>query len=870
MKTIRLIALLLIAVSTPAQLVRETNSTLKFPTVVTSAPGQYELKDAFPNLTFDRPVCIATPPGETNRIFVIERVGRIITVTNFANPVKEVFLDMSAQVNASDWVNNRRTEGLSSIAFHPNFAVNHRFFVTYNTFITTTQGAGHHNRVSEFLSSADTRTGVLNSEIPLITQYDEGDGHNINDLHFGPDGYLYIASGDEGDGGTGDDFNNAQKIDKDFFSAIMRIDVDKKAANLLPNIHAASNRQGYKIPADNPFVGATSFNGLAVNPQNVRTEFFAVGLRNPWRFSFDPQTDSIYEGDVGQHTREEVNMIVKGGNYGWSYKEGTSPGPKTGPGGFTSIAPIYEYGTGFGADQGFSVTGGVVYRGAKIPALFGHLVFADYVSGNVWEMNIDAQPYTKKRLMGIGRGAAGFGYDPRNGDVLAVNHDQGKIMRLQFSSGAPDNVPTTLDQTGIFADLAALRPNAGIYSYDVNAPLWSDGALKKRWFSIPSGKQIHFNANTNWTFPTGSVFVKHFEIATRVGDPTSIVRLETRVIVKTDPGVYGLTYRWDTNGANATLVPDGGDSLGLYITDGATTRRQTWRFPSRSECLSCHTEAGGRVLGFNTAQMNRDCAYGSVTTNQIRALATAGFFDNAPTNARTLYALATVNDASVSRTYRVKSYLAANCSFCHQPGSSTYAAWDGRITTPLSQASIVYGPLLNSAGPGTKVITPGDTNLSAIITRMRSTTTDRMPPIGTSVVDVDAVKLINDWVMQDLPAMEWYDAWAARVIPGGIDAARDADPDGDGVSNYAEFLMGSDPLSANNSGTFKLPGAIQIHQPANRGIIIETTDEMPPTGWSVLDHPQNLLTFPAVAVDRSISNPTTGAHKYFRFRVVEP
>ena len=871
--TLSLLIGMLVAPQSLAQLVRQANTTLKFPQTIATSPGQLELAELLPGISFDRPVCIAAAPGET-RLFVVERFGRVWVINDLANPTKQLFLDISSRVHAADWEQSRRTEGLSSIAFHPNFATNHRFFVTYNLVTTTSAGSGHHNRVSEFRASDDNQTGLANTEIPMITQFDEGDGHNINDLHFGPDGYLYIATGDEGDAGTGDDFNNAQRIDKDFFSAIMRIDVDKKSGNLTPNSHPASHPTTYKIPADNPYVGATSFNGIAVDRNKVRTEFFAVGLRNPWRFSFDPQTDKIYEGDVGQHGREEVNIIVKGGNYGWSFKEGTLNGSKAAstPANFTSIAPIYEYGTGFGSDQGFSVTGGVVYRGNRTPSLFGHLIFADYVSGNIWSMNIDSQPYQKPtRLFGV-TGIAGFGYDPRNGDVLLVDHDRGRILRLQLSGGGASNLPASLSETGIFADLATLRPNTGIYPYDVNVPLWSDDALKKRWFSIPADKKMTFNADGNWTFPSGSVWIKHFDMETTLGNPSTAIRVETRVLVKNDVGLYGVTYKWDTSG-NAYLVPESGETRGIVVNTGATVRRQTWRFPSRAECLNCHTTVSGQILGFNTPQMNRDYGYGSVTTNQIAALANAGFFENPPAHTHHLLALAPLEDLSASREFRARSYLFANCGQCHQPGGTVYSAWDARPTTPISHAGIVNGRLLNSSGTSDKVITPGNTNTSAILKRMSILSEGRMPPLASTVVDRKAIQLLTEWVLQDLPSFKTYDAWAQTYFSGAIPQSA-VDSDGDGANNYAEYLLGTNPKEANTfpsvasvtNGNFTL----SFSHPANRGVLFESAPELPSTNWSPVPHPQNKLIFPRETATRTITDVLNGQRKYYRMRVLEP
>ena len=214
------------------------------------------------------------------------------------------------------------------------------------------------------------------------------------------------------------------------------------------------------MPADNPFVGATSFNGLPVNPAAVRTEFWAVGLRNPWRIGFDPPTGDLWCGDVGQGAWEEVDIIVTGGNYEWAFREGDHDGPKWsqrpagGPGG---DAPLYDYHHGSGEFQGNSVTGGVVYRGNRIPSLSAAISSPTMSSGNIWALDTSAERTRRRAHRRRGR-HRGFGHDPSNGDVLLADLNIGIIQRLRRIQ--PGTFPATLAATGLFADLATLDPES--------------------------------------------------------------------------------------------------------------------------------------------------------------------------------------------------------------------------------------------------------------------------------------------------------------------------------------------------------------------------------------------------------------------------
>jgi uncharacterized repeat protein (TIGR03806 family) len=709
----------------------------------------YETVVEFGNLSLNHPLDIRSAPGETNRLFIVEETGCIIVITNLANPTRTVFLDLSSVV--ADAANGG---GLLSLEFHPGYATNRYFYVVYQLRTTSPTGTGVHNRVARFEASAsDPNQALPDSEQPLITILDGGDQHNFDDLRFGPEGYLYVSTGDEAVGG--DWRNNSQRIDKDFYSGILRLDVDQKPENLSPNPHPAIHVGTYKVPADNPFVEATLFNGVPVDPALVRTEFWAVGLRNPWRMAFDPQTGVLYCGDVGEDSYEELDIITKGGNYGWAYREGEHPGPKVSqePSGSSSIPPLLEYPHGFGSYQGNCIIGGQVYRGAGFPELDGFFLFADFNSGHIWRVHYDGQSASGWGRLATDEGIAAFGVDPRNGDVLLVDWGEEKIKRLTSQSDAGGPLPATLSGTGAFADTANLVPAPGVVPYELNVPFWSDHAIKTRWVSVPDlSNRIDFNADGHWSFPTGTVWVKHFELELTNGVASSRRRLETRLLVKNDSGVYGVTYRWGSSTTDAVLVPEAGMDESFVIQDGDTVRTQVWHYPGRTECLACHTAVAGHALGFNTPQLNREANYGGVLANQITALSEAGYFETDVTEVDQLLALAHATNAQASLEFRVRSYLAANCVQCHQPGGASVGFWDARITTPLAQAGILNGALRDNEGdPANRVVVPGDLAHSILLWRVSQRGPEQMPPLASTVVDTQSVALLSEWITSDLP-----------------------------------------------------------------------------------------------------------------------
>ena len=854
---------------------RVPNSTLQLPQ--DPAIYGYRLTNVYSGATFSAPIAIAAPPGETNRIFVLERFARVSVITNLAAPNRTTFLDITSRVLTGC------EEGLLGIAFHPGYSTNGYFYLFYTLSTNTTAGTGRHQRVARFqVSSTNANVANINSELPLITQFDEACNHNGGCLQFGPDGYLYVSVGDEGD--QNDTHLNSQRIDKDFFSGLLRIDVDKRGTNLPPTAHPSlMNATNYLIPADNPFVGATQLNGTNINTAALRAEFWAIGLRNPWRFSFDTN-GVLYCGDVGGSAREEIDVIIKGGNYGWVWREGTIAGPdgsRQGPAGFSYIAPIANYAHGSATNQGNSVSGGVVYRGNRVSQLTGKYIFADYVSTNVWWLSpngTNAVPFT--RMFGQ-PGIVAFGTDPSNSDLLVANINSNVLQRLTYSTNITSGtaLPATLFDAGVFSNLTTLAPNPGVVPYDVNVPYWSDNAKKTRWFSVPNTNlAITFSSNGNWTYPTGTVWAQHFDLEMTNGVPASAKRIETRMLVRASNTVYGVTYRWGTSTTNATLVPEEGINEQFSINDGGIMRTQIWRYPSRSECLECHTPAGGFALGFNTAQLNRDFDYAGTTDNQLRALNHAGYFSNAITNLNTLRALANPTNTAWSLEYRVRSYLAANCQQCHQATGST-GFWDARIFNPLSASGIINGALTNNLNDAAnRVVVPNDLAHSVLLTRISQTGALRMPPLGPNLLDTNSINLVAAWITNGLAGYQTFAQWQLANF-GSTNApltGANEDFDGDGSVNFQEYLVGTNPTNAADPWQISATatnGAAQIHfdQIANRGFEVQgATNLQLPIFWQPLDVPENrqfisISNFPATVPD-VLSN----AAKFYRVRVFEP
>jgi len=316
---------------------------------------------------------------------------------------------------------------------------------------------------------------------------------------------------------------------------------------------------------------------------------------------------------------------------------------------------------------------------------------------------------------------------------------------LQFPEVENGPMPTTLSATGAFADVTQLIAEPGVVPYGVTSPLWSDDAAKDRWISLPSGSTIDFDATAPWVFPPGTVFIKHFELGTEGR------RLETRfTIIKEDLTAYGVTYRWRSDHSDADLVPASGLTEEIVFDGG---KRQTWVYPSRADCLECHNPSTYHVLGVRTGQLNRLQAYPTtgVTDEQLRTWRHLDFFTSFPeVDLAELETWVPVDDAAAPLETRFKSYLAANCAFCHNPARPMEGAdFDGRFDTALDSMGIIGVAANNDLGvAGRQLIKPQDPHLSALYLRI-DTNDDaiQMPPLARNAIDPAARDTLLEWIL---------------------------------------------------------------------------------------------------------------------------
>lgn len=690
----------------------------------------YTTQVAFPKLKFDEPLNYALVPGQ-DRFLIAERHGKVFSCAN--NPEsddKQLLLDVGGV-----------TYG---VACHPQFDKNGYLYV-----VSTTDAPPPHpegTQVLRYQVPAGKRVADPASRKVIFT-WPSG-GHNGGCLRFGPDGYLYISTGDGS--GIADELKTGQDI-SDVLGSILRIDVDHPAVG-----------KSYGIPPDNPFV----------KTPDARPEVYAYGIRQMWKFGFDRQ-GTLWAGEIGQDLWESIHIVVPGGNYGWSVQESLHPfRPERKLGPSPIIPPLVEH-----HHVDFrSITGGFVYEGSRLPELKGLYIYGDYDTGKIWGLRYDkqTQKVTEHRELADGvLRIVEWGQAP-SGEMYFLDHIGGQIHQLVKSPPATvvQDFPRKLSETGLFVSTKDLTPAPGLVPYSVNSQLWSDGAIKDRWLAIPGSEQIEYDGITypqpapgalpGFRFPDGTVAVKHFSMEMEPGNPASRKRLETRILVfEQTPGTQemgdqvwqGYTYIWNDAQTDAVLADKNGQDLTLQIKDPTAPggkREQVWHFPSRAQCIMCHTMPAKFVLGINPLQLNKDHDYGNgQTVNQLTAWSKLGLFKNPPKKSpEQLPKLVDYRDPQADLTARARSYLHSNCSHCHMKWGGGNAEFQLLVTLDVKETGTEnVKPAHGTFGlKDPALLSPGHPEQSLIAHRMRLIGLGRMPHIGSNVVDTVGAKVIEDWI----------------------------------------------------------------------------------------------------------------------------
>ncbi len=732
-------------------------------------PAPYHVELAFAERTFERPVVITSSPA-SDRLFVAEQGGKIFSFNPLQNnDAVDLLVDLK-QVHSD-------LQAIYGLTFHPHVAQNGFAYVTY--IINRNQDDG--TRVSRFrITGSDPPTLDPASERVLMTW--RSGGHNGGCLKFGPDGYLYISTGDAAAPTPPDGLTVGQDVSS-LLAAILRIDVDH-----------ADGDQPYRVPADNPFV----------NLAGARPEIWSYGFRNPWKMSFDRQTGELWVGDVGWELWEMIYRVEKGGNYGWSIMEGRqSVRPEQEPGPTPILPPTLDH----PHSEAGSITGGFVYRGQRLPELAGTYIYGDYQSGILWGAKLEQNKITwRGELARTSLQLVGFGEDAA-GELFLLDY-QGQVFRLTKNAATDTSAtfPRRLSETGLFANVAEHRPAAGVMPYSVNVESWADHTRAERFIAVPGTGQITVSDQGNWQFPDGSVVAKTISMEDLRSDAApdhsfETRRLETQLLHREAGSWHAYTYLWNDAQTDAILADADGASRILVTRDPSLTgglREQNYRFAARQECVLCHNpwvEAKTTIFGVQSAsllgvraeQLNRDAAYEHGTQNQLEAFARLGLLNADPVALRKIAPLTNPHDEAADLNERARSYLHVNCAHCHQFNAGGVATIILSRDVPLAQAKLVDArPSQGTFGiSDARIIAPGDPYGSILLYRMSKLAGGRMPRIGSHAVDDQGVRLIDAWIRQmpetptagtshDAAGIPPQRPGRTRLLDGEIEELRDA------------------------------------------------------------------------------------------------
>ena len=685
------------------------------------APLPYVTERAFPELKFKDCLDLTAAPG-SDRLFIVEQAGKIFSFKNQPDVKSaDLVIDIAKEIPGALQV--------YALAFHPDFEKNRYCYVCYIKAENLPDGS----RIVRFkMSDTDPPTIDPKSETTIITWL--SGGHNGCTLKFGPDGCLYISTGD-GSGPNPPDGLKAGQDVSNLLSAILRIDVDH-----------ADGGKNYRIPPDNPFVDL----------KGARGEIWAYGFRNPWRMSFDKRTGDLWVGDVGWELWELLDRVERGGNYGWSVMEGRQPTNTEWPRGPTPILPPT---IDHPHSESSSITDGLTYYGSRLKELHGHHIYGDYDTGKFWGFRYEnGKVVVHRELADTTHRVVGFGED-NAGEFYFLDHTAGTIHRF-IPNPQPDQsatFPRKLRETGLFSSLKEQTPAAGVIPYSINAEPWADHAVGERLVALPGVLAIKTDT-TPWTFPKDSVLVKTLSLVDlRNVNPGRRRLIETQILHFDGLEWQPYTYQWNDDQTDATLVPAAGaerllETTAALIGGDPVRRKQTWRFSGRAECQRCHNKWSGPAIGFNTPQLDKVHAYGRSAVSQLDALARMKLFEQPVVIDSKLPKLANLHDPSALRDELARAYLHTNCAHCHRLHAGSAVLSKMPFDLPLDKTDMIgVRPTQGTFGiHAAQVIAPGDPFRSVLLYRMSKLGGGRMPHIGSTEVDVKGIDLIYKWI-QDLP-----------------------------------------------------------------------------------------------------------------------
>lgn len=594
------------------------------------------------------------------------------------------------------------------IAFHPRWKENGHVFLCYAYGDKVPDGT----KLSRFkLTQQEPPVLDPKSETVLLTW--RSGGHNGASLQFGPDGMLYVSTGDSEVPSPPDPLNTGQDI-SDLLSSILRIDVDHQ-----------ENGKAYSIPSDNPFL----------KTPKAMPEIWAFGFRNPWKISFDAK-GRLWCGDVGWELWEMIHLVQRGGNHGWSAYEASQPiKPET-----QRPEPVIPPVAAHPHTEAASITGGYVYHGNRFPELRDAYIYGDYETGKIWALWHDGKQVTRReeiadtphKIVTLGQS--------EDGEVYWMNWESStRIYRLAPNPavGKPSQFPRKLSATGLFSDTAAQTPAAGVLPFEIAEAMWQDGATATRFVALPEGKSITTTRSGNPAKPNYKVeWPAESVLARTISWPATQQRIETQVLHFDGETWNGYSYRWNDQGTDAELVD----------TDGAefTVQKQPWRIHGRAECARCHTSWSGFTLGFQPDQL---VSIGGKKPTEASALFNGPYLERLPTH------LVSSQDKAATLETRARSWLHANCAHCHRRHGGGSVPLMVNFDLPTAETMTIYEkPKRGDLGiSDPAVIYPWAPHRSILFQRIARTGSGHMPMIGAHDPDPDGLKLLWDWISRIYP-----------------------------------------------------------------------------------------------------------------------